>query len=180
MIYIHNNDLTDIASFKTGLQEHYPVTDIARATWIKTREVTTIPPLVNFSTAELPEYLRITGKCILALVYPYNERPMQCKNCQKYSHTKKRCTSESAICGWCAGQHSTAECNREETPAKCIDCEGPHSAYAVECPARQREVKIMEIQQNRKITQRQAIEMADGKKGKEITRQTRKIGPALA
>ena len=53
---------------------------------------------------------------------------------------------------------------REGTPAKCIHCEGPHSAYAVECSVRQREVKIMEIQQNRKITRRQAIEVAYGKK----------------
>ena len=88
--YIHNIDLTDITSSKTGLQEHYPVTDITRATWIKTREVTTIPLLLNFSTAELPEYLRVTGEYTLTRVCPYNERPLQCKNCQKYIHTHKK------------------------------------------------------------------------------------------
>ena len=61
------------------MQEHYLVTDITKATWIMTPEVTTIPLLLNFSTAELPEYLRITGEYTLTRVYPYNERPSNVK-----------------------------------------------------------------------------------------------------
>ena len=96
VIYIYNNDLTDMNSFTEGLQEHYPITSITRATWIKAGQPTKIP-LLNFNAAELPEYIRITGEYSLTRVYPYNERPMQGKNCQRYGHTKNRCTSSVTI-----------------------------------------------------------------------------------
>ena len=37
LIYINNNDLSDLESFKQGLKEIYPIIDIERATWIKPR-----------------------------------------------------------------------------------------------------------------------------------------------
>ena len=163
LIYIHNNDRTDMSSFTEGLQEHYPITSITRATWIKARQPTTIPLLLNFNAPDLSEYIRITGEYSLTRVYPYNERPMQCKNCQRYGHTKNRCNSSVTICGWCAGQHPTAECNRDPTLASCINCEQPHATTAEECPTIRKEVKIMELQQNRKISRRQAKELVEGK-----------------
>ena len=86
LIYIQNNDL---ASFQAGLQRVYPIIDVQRANWIKPRKPTSIPILVYFAVEELPEYLRITGKFVLTRVYSYNEKPMQCRNCQMYGHNKK-------------------------------------------------------------------------------------------
>ena len=98
----------------------------------------TILLLLNFNAPDLSEYLRITGEDSLTRVYPYNERPMQCKNCQRYGHTKNKCTSSVTICGWCAGQYPTAECNREITPASCINCKQPHATTTEECPTDRR------------------------------------------
>ena len=163
LIYIHNNDLADMSSFMRRLQEHYPITVTTRATWIKTRQPTTIPLLLTFNTTELPEYLRITGEYSLTRVYPFTERPMQCKTCFKYGHTKNRCTSNVAVCGWCTGQHPTTECDRETTPAKCTNYQQPHASTAQERPTRQEEKKIMKVQQLRKITRRQAKDIIEVK-----------------
>ena len=107
LIYIQNNNLTDMSSFTEGLQEHYPITSITIATWIKAGQLTTMPLNLNFNVPELPEYTGITGEYSLKRVYPYNETPMQCKNCQRYGHTQNRRTSSVTICGWCASQHPT-------------------------------------------------------------------------
>ena len=41
LVYINNNDLTDMESFRKGPMEVYPIIDIQKATWIKPRRATT-------------------------------------------------------------------------------------------------------------------------------------------
>ena len=126
LISIQNNDLRDLASFQVGLQSVFPIINVQRANWIKPRKPTTFPILVNFAVEELPEYLRITGEFVLTRVYPYNDKPMQCRNCQMYRHTTKRCSREHPTCGRCAGQHNTAECGEEAVI--CANFKAQHSA----------------------------------------------------
>ena len=46
---------------------------------------------------------------------------LTCSHCQGYGHMEKQCKkSEAAICGKCAGNHNTKNCNSEVE--KCINC----------------------------------------------------------
>lgn len=52
----------------------------------------------------------------------------QCKNCQKYGHTHKYCSSNPR-CVRCAGNHHTKDCMRKkDEPAKCANCNEKHPA----------------------------------------------------
>ena len=88
MIYIDNYPLANIDSFKEGLAEVNSIVDAQRATWIKPRKQTSQAVLIKFAGEEIPEYLRITAEYTPTKVYPYNEKPLMCRNCQKYGHGK--------------------------------------------------------------------------------------------
>ena len=52
----------------------------------------------------------------------------QCKNCQRWGHTKSNCHKEPR-CDKCAGKHTTLKCTKpKETPPKCYNCGKNHPA----------------------------------------------------
>jgi hypothetical protein len=58
---------------------------------------------------------------------------VQCKRCQRYSHTQKYC-NRNYCCVKCAGPHSTDQYTKSaETPAKCIHCQRDHPANYKAC-----------------------------------------------
>ena len=60
---------------------------------------------------------------------------IQCKTCQRYSHTQKYCNHNSR-CVKCTGSHPTDQCIKSpETHAKCIRCQGEHPANYKGCLA---------------------------------------------
>ena len=162
IIYVYNNSLTNIESFKQGLRKVYPVGDVQRATWIKPRDANCQALLLQFSTDNPPEYIRITGEYSLTKVYVYNERPMMCDKCQKYGHRNKHCRAEQLTCGWCAGSHQTSTCDRTRVDAKCANCEGAHSTLSAACTVRRRECEILEVQQKEKVDRWQASRILSG------------------
>jgi hypothetical protein len=62
----------------------------------------------------------------------------QCYKCHKYGHRAANCKKKEK-CGKCADNHTTAECTSETI--KCVNCDGPHEAWHVECLARTTEAK---------------------------------------
>ena len=60
---------------------------------------------------------------------------VQCKRCQRNGHTQKYC-NHNFRCVKCAGSHPTDQCTESpETPAKCIHCQGVHTANYKGCSA---------------------------------------------
>ena len=151
LIYIDNHDLANIDSFKEGLAEVYPIIDVPRVTWIKPTKPTRQSILIQFAGEEVPEYLRIIGKYTSAKVYPYSEKPLICRNCQKYGHGKKRCTEQQPTCSWCAGPHEVQDYNKEGAHPKCANCAQPHGVMSSDCGLRKRECDILETQRKQKV-----------------------------
>ena len=58
-------------------------------------------------------------------------RPMQCKVCLRFGHTKKRCKCDYSRCIRCGLRDHPQENCRE--PECCYNCNGPHHAFAREC-----------------------------------------------
>lgn len=62
--------------------------------------------------------------------------PVQCTNCQEFSHTKGYCTLPP-ICVICGEQHATADCAKpkdDTNSRKCKNCLGNHTANYRGCP----------------------------------------------
>lgn len=83
-------------------------------------------------------------------------RPLQCRNCWRFGHSANACRS-STRCVKCGGSHSTSDCN-VETPRCCL-CEGTHTASDNSCPARGRELQIIEIIEKRHCSRTEAISL---------------------
>jgi hypothetical protein len=62
----------------------------------------------------------------------------QCYKCHGYGHRATNCKKKDK-CGKCAEDHPTAECT-SNTP-KCVNCDGKHEAWHIECLARSTEGK---------------------------------------
>jgi hypothetical protein len=64
---------------------------------------------------------------------------VQCFNCYKFGHTAQHCPHRKT-CGKCGEQqHTTGECDKPEYQHKCINCEGSHAAWDINCPKRDAE-----------------------------------------
>jgi len=65
----------------------------------------------------------------------------QCFNCQKYGHVARACRSP-VRCSYCSKGHSSKDCSSQSDRAskRCSNCNGPHEAWARNCPTREREI----------------------------------------
>ena len=149
LIYVYNNEVNDLESFKGGLGSQFSITDIVPATWIKPKNDKAKALLVSFGQDTLPEYVHIPGEYQETKVYPYKDRPMQCNICQKYGHVASRCSASQPTCGNCGGRHNNKDCEQDES--HCCLCGGAHTTKSKECPVRKEEEKVMEIQKRMKI-----------------------------
>ena len=149
LVYIYNNDITDLESFKEGLNTQCSVVEVVPATWIKARNPRAKVFQISFGQDILPEYVHIPGEYQETKVYEYKDRPMQCTICQKYGHNSRRCRANQPTCGNCGGNHNSKDCEREER--HCCLCDGAHSTRSQECPVRKEEEEIMAIQKRMKL-----------------------------
>ena len=54
---------------------------------------------------------------------------LRCSKCNRYGHSGRLCRSENLLCGICAGEHASAECNAESHLRKCSNCDKSSIAY---------------------------------------------------
>ena len=75
-----------------------------KATWIKTKNITSTPLLLTFKEKEPPTFIQIPREQAKTKVYEYYQRPMSCKKCLRYGHTLKRCHETIATYAMCTCQ----------------------------------------------------------------------------
>ena len=62
-------------------------------------------------------------------------QPVQCKNCQKFGHTTRFCTSNTC-CKYCTKSHKSHQCpiKHKSNKWRCRNCKGKHAANSTNCP----------------------------------------------
>ena len=99
-------------------------------------------------------------------VYPIksSKHPSQCKRCQEFHHTRNYC-AKPPRCVKCAKGHFTEECTKaKDTPAKCANCFGDHTANYRGCPA------AIEAMNRHKNTNKQEQKLSALSQGKSATK----------
>ena len=101
---------------------------------------------VTFRTPVLPESL--TVGYIRCAVTPYIPSPMRCFKCQKFGHTRMRC-SEQERCADCSFVRHDDPCSG---PHLCINCGGAHSASSKECPQWMFECQVQQVKTEKRVS----------------------------
>ena len=109
---------------------------------------------LTFDFPDLPQHVKI-GYLRVA-VSLYIPSPLRCFKCQKFGHTKMRCTSEELCVDCSAPAHG--ECTR---PQKCINCKGGHSSSSKSCPCWLMEKAISRVRTERKISFHEARKIVE-------------------
>ena len=111
--------------------------------------------VVTFNKSELPAYLEIPGEHLLTKVYEYKEKPMMCRKCLEFGHTKANCRSPVTNCGRCSvGGHNRDECQSDVM--KCYHCKQAHNAGSRTCNSVRKEEEILAIQRKERVPRQQA------------------------
>lgn len=112
--------------------------------------------LISVQGTTLPEffyfgYVRVKTRA-------YYPNPLQCGKCYRFGHTKRNC-QEGSICPECSLEHEyNHPCLAE---AHCVNCKGPHSARARECPVKMAESKIVRIKVDEDVSYPEARKRYD-------------------
>ena len=107
--------------------------------------------LLQFHNDVLPPFVRIGY--LNFLVKQYVPKPLRCFKCNRFGHTSTKCRGKER-CSKCGGDHKIENC--QITIAKCVNCNGNHSAASKECPKYQKEVQVLKIQTDKKLTYAEA------------------------
>ena len=102
----------------------------------------------TFNSPVLPSVVKIGFMQVKVDVYIPN--PLHCYQCQVFGHHENKC-GRQAICVNCSmPEHClVGQCQR---PAKCVNCSGEHPANSKQCPAWEKEKKILKIKCEQNIS----------------------------
>jgi len=155
LVFISEFDIS-AQELQDGLADQN-VIEVSNAFWIKVQRPGVQVFLLTFSGDTPPEFLKIPGESMRTRVSEYHERPMQCKNCQEYGHTAKRCSqADNYRCGRCGRTgHGTSSCS-EEAPS-CYHCSGNHVAWNRKCSEHVFQAEVIKTQKKEKLSRREAI-----------------------
>ena len=92
----------------------------------------------TFNTPALPSVVKIGFMQVKVDVYIPD--PLRCYQCQVFGHHENKC-GRHAICVNC----SMPEHWPVSKPAKCVNCSGQHPTNIKQCPAWEKEKKILKI-----------------------------------
>lgn len=106
--------------------------------------------LVTVRANTLPDEMKIWD---INLNYDYFiPKPMFCKNCLNYGHTKNHCKGKTR-CPNCSDTEHNGECIIK---IKCMHCKNNHKTGFFKCPERKKQFDIKKIMTKQKITYYQA------------------------
>lgn len=104
---------------------------------VVTDSATTLKQLINEVRAL--SYTRVTWERVIN-----KKRLTQCHRCQQWGHATSNCRGQPK-CLKCAANHWTKECQKSpETPATCVNCNGPHPANSITCDVYKQRLKYVE------------------------------------
>ena len=92
------------------------------------------------------------------MVYEYKDKPIMCKTCLAYGHSKNRGTEEQK-CANCGGVNHPVELCTAET--KYVHCSEDHSAGNIRCKKHRYQEEIIAVQTKERVTNNQAIALLD-------------------
>ena len=125
------------------------VTDVRRSSVFRDgAKKTTNTFVFTFNSPVLPSVVKIGFMQVKVDVYIPN--PLRCYQCQVFGHHENKC-GRQAICVNCSmPEHCpVGQCQR---PAKCVNCSGEHPANSKQCPAWEKEKKILKIKCEQNIS----------------------------
>jgi hypothetical protein len=106
--------------------------------------------ILTFDKPILPAKVSIAWETLN--VRQFYDRPMQCKVCYEFGHTKKRCINNQRCVQCGKTNHKASECNN----IICVNCKQGHTATSRECYHYQRETAIIKAATDLKITFKEA------------------------
>ena len=156
---------TDEAEIKEGLKSQ-GVIDVHRVMIKKDQDrVETNTLFLTFCTPTLPQSIKVGF--LNVKVEMYVPSPLRCFRCQRFGHTRDRCSGEE-ICGTCSMQVHSGPCSN---PAKCVNCEGDHASSSKCCPVWLTEKEIQRVKTAQKLPFFEARKIVTGDtNNKEMTK----------
>ncbi|XP_062564902.1 uncharacterized protein LOC134227430 [Armigeres subalbatus] len=109
---------------------------------------------IKFKGRVLPETAVLYGWRFQLELYIFPVK--QCRNCWMFGHKKEMCRKKTK-CPKCGTEHGKEEQCRGQTT--CLNCREEHPADDRRCPERERQSKVNEAMQRRRITQKEALEL---------------------
>ena len=161
IIYVHGYCKEDAEQYGEELKDEFPfIVKVENPAFLKSNNDAT-PLLISFATTVPPQSLDIPGEPYPNRVYPFRNKPMLCKKCLKYGHTKKHCKNQQ-ICSTCTSiscASLTEDVSCKSVP-KCLHCPQPHKTGDKTCSKEIEEMNIVQIQDSHKVTNQRARQIA--------------------
>ena len=154
LIFIQGYDLLDFNNYRESLINHHQLASVEHAHWIKLKDKRTQGLIVGFQR-DMPNYLEIPGESKLIMVHEYKQRPLLCKTCLEYGHSKNVCKEKKPRCENCASMnHETTTCNDIN---KCLHCPRLHKTGDKCCQRYVVEEEVLTIQSKLRVSRNQAF-----------------------
>ena len=102
---------------------------------------------ITFAMPSPPDRVHI-GMHEVRPVTLFQQKPLQCFNCQKFGHPKGKCKAKP-VCGKCGHEAHENACPHA---AICTNCKGDHAPSSRNCPAYKKEVAIQRLRAEKKIS----------------------------
>ena len=156
ILYVEETEISDLKEFEDYIKESHPtLTQLTRATFIRTRSPETQVFIAEFAQESLPFSIYIPGERQDTRIFPFRNKPLICRNCHRYNHLKKYCRTSTPICRICGTTEHTAEECQATTPF-CVNCEGEHPAGSRDCPVQKSDEEICAIQETQNVNIKRA------------------------
>ncbi|GBN92353.1 hypothetical protein AVEN_30112-1 [Araneus ventricosus] len=141
----------DLEEIKNDLvSKKFRVDKVNQLKKYKTREPLRIYHVHLLATENIKEIysLKTIGYNIVSVQPCVRKQNNQCFNCQLWNHSCKGCRLHPK-CVVCTGIHPSRDCpnkGKADTPIKCTNCNGPHTANYRGCPKYPKNIQKSKVQ----------------------------------
>lgn len=119
---------------------------------VDNKKVPTETVIATFAGTARPSEIKAWP--LIYRVEPLAPRALQCLRCWRFGHSANGCRSTTR-CRKCGDDHSDNNCTSQDE--SCCLCNGNHPADDSNCPARSKELQVLEIVERRRCSRREAL-----------------------